>query len=158
MRNIKAAWLVIPALLGVVALGACKEAHDHPHGPDGEHLDGNEAHDEGHPENGAHPHEAAHGGSVIELGDHAAILEVTHDEAAGEVRIWISSDQGESLAPDGAPVLNAMEGETPTQVEGVLEDGVWVFRHAALNDHQDGARLRLSVGGKTFSPEMPHAH
>ncbi len=107
----------------------------------------------------AHDHSSAaqHGGTIVEVGSHAALMEVAHDEAAGVVTVWIYDMAGAALAADEAPVLN-VSGDDPKQLTGTDEGGAWVFRDEALATHVHGARFRVSIGGESYSPDMPDAH
>ena len=137
----------LAALLTCIALPAC--------GPDDSAsqmpaTDAPAAHD--------HSSMASHGGTIVELGDHVAILEIVHDGVAGVVSTYVMDASGAPLAVDGTPVLNLSVDDAPVQVEGAEVDGAWTFTSDALQGHVHGARFRLSVGGKTFSPDLPDVH
>ncbi len=108
----------------------------------------------------AHDHSAAalHGGSVIELGDHAAFLEVVHDATAATVQVYVTDGNGDPLTPDDAPVLNFTSDGTPAQLVATGEGGTWTFADPALESDPEHARIRIAVAGKTFTPELAHQH
>lgn len=101
---------------------------------------------------------ATHGGSIVELGDHAALLEIVRDESAGTVAVYVMDAAGAVLSADAAPVLNVPTDDAPLQLEGTENDGAWTFSDEALTGHVHGARLRVTIGGRTFNPELPDSH
>ena len=108
----------------------------------------------------AHDHTslAAHGGSIVELGDHVAMLEIVRDETTGTVAVYLMDAAGAALDADTPPALNVPTDDAAVQLDGVEKDGAWTFAHEALKGHVHGARLRISVGGKSFNPELPDMH
>ncbi len=108
----------------------------------------------------AHDHSATakHGGAIAELGDHAGLVEVVFDGDAGRVTVYVMDIDGAPLAPDDAPVLNLAGDGAPVQVTGIEKDGAWVLEHESLTGHVHGARLRISVGGKQFTLDLPDVH
>ncbi len=120
---------------------------------------GDAAPEQGTEEPAAHDHsgDAKHGGAMVEVGEHDALLEVVHDEDAGVVRVWVTDFGGAELKLDAEPLLNITTDGAPVQVEGTIEDAAWTFRDEVLKGHAK-ARLRLAVGGKTFNPELPDVH
>lgn len=133
----------LAAALLCIAAAACNQDH-------GTH-DGHDA--EGHAE---HDHGSLlrHGGSLVELSGHEAFLEVLHDRKDGVVRVWVTTESGAARAADSPPVLNLVVAGTPAQVEGSEQDGAWVFRDEVLRGDPDSMRLRLSIGGKPYSPVL----
>lgn len=108
----------------------------------------------------AHDHStlAARGGTIVELGDHAALLEVVHDAEAGVVTVHVMDMDGNALEADSAPVVNMKVDGAPKQVEGVGAAGTWTFTDDALKGHVHDARLRVGVNGKTFTAGLPDVH
>ena len=107
------------SLVLVLALAGCareEESHDH-HGD----------HDHQHEEH-QHLHESVYGGTLIELGDHAAQAEMVFDQETGTVTVYLwdscvskpaRSKQialnisfGDDLTIDLEPVVNPLTGET----------------------------------------------
>jgi hypothetical protein len=93
----------------------CSKSHDH-----GEHAN-----------HGAHAHAAPHGGTLVELGEHAYNLELLRDAKTGKLTVWILDRHAENFVriassaielvamPGGQftrlslkPVANAATGET----------------------------------------------
>ena len=112
-----------------------------------------EAHDD-------HAHAAKHGGTLLELGAHEGFLEVKLDHDTGTVTIW--SYLGEELKETklgDVPVLNFKAADKPMQLKGKLQsDGSWQFVDASLKGEPEGARFRIVMAGRTYSPEWGHTH
>ena len=109
----------------------------------------------------AHDHSsmAQHGGTIVEISGHDVLGEFLHDEAAGVVSVWLFDGRGAVVTPDTDPVFNVLADAEAVQVKGILVEGAWTFTDAdALGGHVDGARMRVVIGGKTFSPELAHSH
>ena len=107
-----------------------------------------------------HDHAAKHGGELLELGAHEGFLEVKMDHDKGQVTIWAYLGEAMTDAKLGAaPVFNFKSGDKPMQLEGTANaDGSWVFSDESLKGEPEGARFRIVVGGKTYSPEWAHSH
>jgi hypothetical protein len=125
-------------------------------------LFGCEDHDHGdHAETGENEHAdhaAQHGGEISILGDHAAHLEVIHDDEAGTVTVWIFDGDMKPAEPDAAPVFNFVTEEGPQSLEATKKEGAWVFSGEALKGEPQKARFLLKVGGKSYSPDFAHKH
>jgi hypothetical protein len=50
--------------------------------------------------------EPAHGGEMVEVGEHVAFLEVSHDPKTGTLLVWSRDHDGEVLGLKDAPKLN----------------------------------------------------
>jgi len=115
--------------------------------------DGDEGQDE-------HAHAAKHGGTLLELGAHEGFLEVKMDHDAGKVTVW--AYLGEEMADTKlaeAPVMNFKADDKPTQLKAEPNaDGSWVFESDTLKGEPEGARFRVVLGGKTYSPKWDHEH
>lgn len=138
----------ILVLVPLIALG-CGEEKGHDHEDEGheEH-----AHDE-------HAHEAKHGGDLITLGDHEGFLEVKLDHDAGKLTVWVYlGEEMKSASLDRAPVLNFKTDSGPKQLTGEASGGKWIFTSDALRGEPEGARFRIVMGGKSYSPEWDHHH
>lgn len=106
------------------------------------------------PASGGHAHVAPNGGALVELGDHAANLELVYEPSTGVVRLHVLDAHAEhyvriaatelALARDGQPplvlraVANALSGETvgdSSRFEGTLADkpATWSARIPALD-------------------------
>lgn len=137
--------LLIPALLVLAACGSeqpvekapAADAHDHD----------------------AHAHEeGAHGGPVVVLGDHAGHLEGLHHADEQAVDVWITDGDFEPAKPDNPPVLNLVTEEGSVRLVADPHGDGWRFVHEALADHFEKARLHIELGGKTYTPDLPHGH
>jgi len=133
--------------LVAAALVACGDAgHDEKDGHDGHDHD-------------AHAHEAPHGGTLAELGAHEGFAEFKHDESAGTVTIWVYlGEEMTATKPAEAPVLNLKTKDGPKSLTAKAMGDAWVFTDSSLKGEPEGARFRIVVGGRTYSPEMAHDH
>ena len=131
-------------LLAAVALIACGEKKTDEGG-------GEDAH--------AHDHAAKHDGELMELGAHEGFLETKIDHGAGTLKVWIYlGEEMTDTRPAAAPVLNLMTKDGPKTLTAMEDDGAWVFADAALKSEPENARFRFTVGGKTYTPALEHAH
>ena len=87
--------IVVLCLLFAAAGCAKKEAPAHEHGP-------------------GHAHTAPHGGVLVELGDHAAALELRFDAARGVLQAWVLDGHAENFVRIAQPrfEVEARSGET----------------------------------------------
>ena len=135
------------ALALAALIAGCGDGHDH----DGEEGNGHEGHE--------HAHAAKNGGVLRELGDHEGFVELKVDHDKGVVTLWVY--QGEEMSEatvSEAPVLNLKTDKGPKQLTGEGTGGVWVFRDDILKGEFESARLRLSMNGKSYTPEWTHGH
>jgi len=109
-------------------------------------------------EDAAHEEQAVHGGTLVELTGHAGHVEALHDAQAGTLTIWVTDTAMAELPLDEAPVLNFVADGKPTQLTGDEVDGAWRFTGDGLEGEPEGARLRLTSGGKTWTPALAHEH
>ncbi len=116
-----------------------------------------------HPDEAAHDHDhdhdGAHGGHVIELGEHLAHAEVVLDHDAKTLAIWITDADMKPVATDEPIVLNLVHDGAPVQLTGEANSGkdAYVFRHDAFAGDPEG-RLRIKIGGATYNPELETGH
>src|SRR5687768_17743467 len=70
---------------------------------------------EGH---AGHEHRAPHGGTLVELGDHAYTVELVRDDAAGRLTAYVLDGHAENFVRLKAPTIEliAMPGGTLTRV------------------------------------------
>jgi hypothetical protein len=128
-------------------LGACgddEDRHDH-----GNEVIGGGGHDKLGP----------HGGDLIELGDHVAHLEVVHDSEAGTLTLHVLDAGMKPTSLTTAPVLSLPTTAGPLQLVATVSgsgSSEWVFSDQTLKAEPDGARLRVVLGGVTYTPEVPH--
>lgn len=123
-----------PHLLAIaaLALGGCSK-HDH-----GSH--------------GSHVHAALHGGTLIEIGDHAYNLELVRDTATGKFTAYVLDSHAENFVRIAAPslevvaysggerrtltllpVANTATGETIGNTSQFEAEADWVKRGGELN-------------------------
>jgi len=57
---------------------------------------------------GGHSHVAPHGGTLIELGDHAYNLELLRDRAAGKLTAWVLDGHAENFVRLPVPAIEAV--------------------------------------------------
>jgi hypothetical protein len=94
---------LVSVLLAAALLAAgCSKSHDH---------DKKSAH-------GEHVHVAPHGGTLIEIGDHAYNLELLRDKAAGKLTAWVLDGHAENFVrlPAREIAFVAMPGGTYTPI------------------------------------------
>ena len=102
--------------------------------------------------------DAKHGGLLIEFGNHDGLLEVVVDHATGAVTLYVYDHEMADMSLDKAPVLIFASDDTPHQVTGEGEGGLWTFTHDGLQGEPEGARFRITAGGKTFNADWAHQH
>jgi len=79
---------VLPLVLAFSAvLGGCSKSHNHSAA------------------SGGHVHTAPHGGTLIEVGDHAYNLELVRDAAAGKLTVYILDGHAENFIRIAAPSI-----------------------------------------------------
>lgn len=109
-------------------------------------------------------HAAPHGGELVELAGGSIHVEFIHDEAAGTLVVHLFDGAMKPIMVTEVPVLNLKTAGGPKQMSGVAAtqgaagSSQWNFRDDALKGHPEDARLRVSVAGKTYNPEVPHHH
>ena len=74
------------------------------------------------------------------------------------VTIWLSTVERAPLTADEAPVLNFMSVGEPVSVTGTGSGAMWVFKHDALSAEPENGKLRIKIGGRTFTPKLVHSH
>jgi len=145
------------------AVGGCTNEQPVAHGHDAR---GHDAH--------GHPSEGPHHGALIELGDESYHGELLHDEQAGTITIYILDGHAKREVPvaEDAVVLNLMLEGSPRQIpltarpttsDPAGQTSRFELRDAeiseALDQQQARARLRVSIGGKSYQGAiMPHTH
>lgn len=109
-------------------------------------------------------HAAPHGGELVELAGGTVHVEFVHSESAGTLMVHVLDGSMKPLKITEAPVLNLKAAGGPKQITGVAAAGgtagasEWSFKDDALKAHPEGASLRVTIAGKTYSPELPHEH
>jgi hypothetical protein len=72
--------IILTGLILSLAIAGCGDEHDHDHD---------------HPHGGAHTHKAPHGGTLIELKDHALFAEIVHDPETGKLQLYVLKNHAE---------------------------------------------------------------
>lgn len=135
-------------LVIALAFGACAK-HDSPAG------------------GGGHAHKAPHGGTLLELGEHAYNLELVRDPAAGKLTVYVLDGHAENfirIATPGVdvtafaaggrqtltlrPVANPVTGETVGNTSQFEAQADWLKSSASLN----GEIAALEIRGSKFGP------
>lgn len=62
----------------------------------------------GHSHGGGHAHKAPHGGTLVEVGDHAYNLELVRDAAAGKLTAYVLDGHAENFVRIKAPAIEAV--------------------------------------------------
>jgi hypothetical protein len=97
---------IVLGMLGVVALAGCGKKSDPAAGKTSGHV-----------------HVAPHGGTLIELGDHAYNLELVRDAAAGKLTVYVLDGHAENFVRIKSPAVElvAMPGGqyTPLSLKAV---------------------------------------
>lgn len=78
--------LSLPFLVAALFLSACSKSHDHA-------------------SHGGHAHKAPHGGTLIEIGDHAYNLELVRDTSAGKLTAYVLDGHAENFVRISAPSI-----------------------------------------------------
>jgi len=96
------------AVLFLCAFAGCSKNSEH---KDYSKVPGGDAH-AGHNHSHAHVHTAPHGGTLVELGDHAFNVELLRDPATGKLTAWILDAHAENFVRIASPALElvAMPG------------------------------------------------
>jgi hypothetical protein len=148
--------ILLPGMIAAALLLGCGKDHDGGGGGDagGDH--------EGH----AHHHVTGpHGGEIAAVEGSDLQIEVVISHDTKQMVLWLHRGAGSALSPqtaDAAPVLLLPVDGSPVEVTGkpFPEEGpnAWVFEHAGLAGEPEGARIRLSAGGKTLTTDLAHHH
>lgn len=162
MRNFHSVWTLGLALTLAVLVGCNKPADSTAPADDHDHD-----HEHGHADHG--PHE----GSLIELGEEEYHAELVHDEATGEVTIWlldgaakepVAIEAGEIMinaSHDGQPQQFALAASPAPGEEGGISSR-FVSSDAALAEALDaeGAEpvLVVTIGDTPYRGEIHHDH
>jgi hypothetical protein len=111
-----------------------------------------------------HAPEPAHGGEVVEVGEHAAFLELCHDDKAGMLTVHVRDHDGEPLGLKDAPRLNIKDKDGNRQVVLKaldLADGSAKTFEAAdpvLKSDPIPAKLSLKIGDKQHTVDLAAEH
>lgn len=161
--------LLLSALAVAVSLVAC-----------GKHEHADHDHESAPTESGGHAHEPRFGGALVELGDHAANLEVLLDPATGELTMFLLDAHATKLVKSAQTTLaltvEPEEGEpfaltlnhvaSALSTETVGDSSTYRVTDERLKgvDHLHGDIASVSVMGSTFAdveiswPAHEHEH
>ncbi len=106
-----------------------------------------------------HP-EPTHGGSLIELGDHAAHVEFVHDAGKGVGHFYVTDQMGKATSAE-AIVLKLQTESGPQEIATTVAEGDpagshFMVEHAALKGKEPEGRLTVTLNGKTYNPDLEH--
>lgn len=129
-------------------------------------ISGCSKHDHAQPTGGGHAHTAPHGGTLVELGEHAYNLEFVRDAATGRLSAWVLDGHAENfirvkatsfeiVATVGAEqrplafkaVANPATGETVGDTSQFDAQADWLKTTAAF----DGVLTSLEIRGHQFA-------
>lgn len=137
------------ALIVAFSFAACgHDEHDDDHG-----------HEHGHGES-----EGPHGGTLVDVGDHEAHLEIIVDHDKRAVMIHFLTLENEPSMLKEAPLLNLKFASGPKSLVGKAVDGgaagasEWHFRDDALASEPESGRFKIQWNGKTYNPDFEHSH
>ena len=129
------------ALLTFVAFNACAEDHKHD------------------------DHKAPHGGTLLEVGEHAAHLEVVRDEKAGKITLYLLDKEAKNaVSIKDAPKINLKTDAGNKQIDTKpvdAKDGAASAFEAtdeALKPHVLKGRIALTLDGKKYNVELKDDH
>lgn len=124
---------IIPALAFALVVGACggregsaekeKARAESSHDNDHDHGDGHDHdhdHDHGDGHDHGHAHNPPHGGTMVELGDHAAHAELVFDAGEGKVTLYLLDSSAEGAA-------RSADQEIPLALTFSVENAEQVF-------------------------------
>jgi hypothetical protein len=133
--------------LGLVACGG--DPHGHSHGPDGSHAETEHEHAEVGP----------HGGHLVEVGDHVAHIELTHEAATNTLTLHVlGADAKSPLSLAKAPEIKLMTEDGPRVLATSGEGHTFTVSDAALKDAEPEGRVTLEIDGKVYNPDLAHEH
>ena len=130
---------LLASVASLVLLVGCGDPHPQHHG--------------GH---GDHPDTGAHGGPLVEVGDHEAHLEILHDGAAGTLTVYaLDGEARNAVELDEAPGLNLKVDGAPLQLTMTATNGGFTVSHDALKSEPEG-RVVVKIGGTSHQVEIEH--
>jgi hypothetical protein len=112
----------------------------------------------------AHGHahlEGPHGGTLLDVGDHAAHLEFIHDHENGKCVLHvIGADMTTPLNADNPPLINIKTANGPKQIQSRAVEGASTFEAEdpdLMADALDG-QIVLAANGKKYYVPLPDTH
>ncbi|MCA8957368.1 MAG: hypothetical protein KDC87_14935 [Planctomycetes bacterium] len=109
------------------------------------------------PDDKSHDYKPKFGKELKHLADHGPIVELTHDEAGGVVKLWVFGPHHAAKPITKPPVLN-VPGQPPKQLTAAGSGAEWTFTDALLKSHVHGLALRIEIDGKTFNKDWDPGH
>jgi len=112
----------------------------------------------------AHGHshlEGPHGGTLLDVGDHAAHLEVIHDHENGKFVLHVfGEDMKTPLNADAAPLINIKTADGPKQIESRAVEGASTFEaeDPGLKGDALEGQIVLAANGKRYYVPLPDQH
>jgi hypothetical protein len=144
--------ILLPGMIAAALLLGCGKD------PEGDAGGGHE----GHAHNQA---KGPNGGDLAAVEGSDLQIEVVISHGTKQMVLWLHRGSGSAISPqtaDAAPVLLLPVDGSSVEVAGkpFSEEGpnAWVFEHPGLAGEPEGARIRLSAGGKTLTADLAHHH
>jgi hypothetical protein len=110
-------------------------------------------------------HKAPHGGTLLEIGDHAAHLELVHDDKAGKLTLYILDKEAKNaVAIKEAPKINLKTDKGNKQIESkaVNADDGAASKYEATDDALKieplMGRIALTIDGKKYNVDLKDEH
>ena len=149
-------WCSMPLLvLGLALFTGCGHEDDHAENPG----------QESGQDSGGHAEEGSFGGTISVVGEHAAHIELVHDDGAGKVTLYITGPEGQTpLLIEEAPKLNLSTNDgnkqVPTMAVNGTEKGASQFeaKDEALKEHFIEGRIAIIIDGKSYAVEIMVEH
>ena len=104
---------------------------------------GDADHDGGGEHTTSHDYEPTNGQSLVHLGDHKHMIEVTHDEPKGEIHVWVFDAHHNAV--DKVPAAPALELEGGTTLHSEGSGSHYVFKNKVLEEHLHGLTFVVQV-------------
>lgn len=113
---------------------------------------------------GAHAKEGPNGGGLVELGDHAYVLEAKIDHDRGMVWVWLYTHSMTPQTADAAPEITFGPESQRVRVPGQPREGsgtpvtAWQFQHEEFELEPVDPKVSVGIGGQRFEVALPHHH
>jgi hypothetical protein len=118
----------------------------------------------GEAEHDHHEGKGPNGGSLGEVGDHVAHLEMIVDHGRHAVIAHVLTADNKAMRIKDAPVLNLVFKSGPKQITGKAVDAnadgatEWHFRDELLAGEPESGKFRIVIGGTPYTVALAHDH
>jgi hypothetical protein len=127
-------------------------------------LKAEEDHDHEHHHHDMKP---AHGGEILEVGEHVAYIELVHDKKLGKITLYITDAHGKTLAISDAPRLNLIyrvdkedkKKQLITKAKAATDDGSaseFEVQDDVLKSEEFEGLISIKINGKSYRVELNH--